>query len=187
MMSFISTKTERAHTSVGIPFTIAFGAAVMVSTAMGPVLPAYAWTPTSSGESAQTHDEATSFTSLFSSLSVPASLIGLSTAQSAAQQISSLRSLSGLTTDQIARLMGVSRRSIHNWINGSSMALNHAERASRLLAVIRALPGQSPEERKAVLLDSHSGQSMFHKLLTEQSHDARIQVPAVGVRDRIAL
>lgn len=102
------------------------------------------------------------------------------------EQVEMLRTLSGLTTDQVARLMSVSRRSIHNWISGSLMSSANEERLSRLVAVIRSIPG-APSDRRAKLLDSSAGTSMFHRLLGEHSRDADIQVNPLTPRERLGL
>ena len=51
--------------------------------------------------------------------------------------IGELRRLSGLTWDQLARLLGVSRRSVHFWASGKPMAQSNEEHLRRLLAVVR--------------------------------------------------
>lgn len=96
-----------------------------------------------------------------------------------ADQINSIRSLSGLTNDQIGRLFGVSRRSIHNWLNGNPMSLRHEVRATQILQVLQAVPGTLPAERRAALLDSSRGKSLFHQLVArphEPVHSADLSV-----------
>lgn len=83
-----------------------------------------------------------------------------------ATRVDELRAQSGLTTDQIARLMGVSRRSVHNWLVGGSMSAANEERLAQLQEVVNAIPGDSTE-RRAILLDSSHGRSRFHQLLEE--------------------
>lgn len=90
--------------------------------------------------------------------------------------IGDLRDLSGLTASQVARLFGVSRRSINHWLAGKPMAAQHEERFSLLLSTVRGLPGASPDERRAVLLDSSSGPSLFHQMLAQAPVDAVLQV-----------
>lgn len=104
-----------------------------------------------------------------------------------AQRIAELRALTGLTTDQVGRLFGVSRRSVHNWINGSAMAPQHEERAAKILSIARVLPGTTPAERRTALLDSSRGTSLFHQLVGFRAQDARLQVPGLSARERIEL
>jgi DNA-binding transcriptional regulator YiaG len=107
--------------------------------------------------------------------------------RTSADAISELRAISGLTIDQVGRLLGVSRRSVHNWLNGSVMAAVHAERLSSLINVISAIPASSAIERRAVLFDSSRGVSLFHQLLAQQPEQAQLQFEGVSVRDRISL
>jgi hypothetical protein len=67
------------------------------------------------------------------------------------------------------------------------MAIQHAERVSEILALVNALVGQTPEQRRAALLDSSQGQSLFHQLLGQLKPDAQLQVVAVSARERMSL
>jgi hypothetical protein len=67
------------------------------------------------------------------------------------------------------------------------MARQHAERVSEILALVNAIDGETPEQRRAALLDSSKGQSLFHKLLQQLKPDTELQVGAVSVRERISL
>lgn len=106
---------------------------------------------------------------------------------STAEQVLELRDSSGLTIDQIGRLFGVSRRSVHNWINGKVLNPRHEERLAQILEVLRNLPSDTPAGRRAVLLDAREGRSIFHQLLADVNEDATIQVRALSVRDRLQL
>lgn len=107
-----------------------------------------------------------------------------STSRTIAERVESFRSVSGLTTDQVARLMGVSRRSVHNWLSGGPMTRANEERLSRLLEVTQGLAG-SPSERRAQLLDSSGGRSLFHRLLDEQVEWAAVHTSPITPRERI--
>jgi len=104
-----------------------------------------------------------------------------------AASVNELRAMSGLTVDQIARLLGVSRRSVHKWMNGGSLDSIHAERLGHLMDVVRALPQATPESRRAALLASSGGPSLFYRLSQELPEPAVIQGNAISARDRIAL
>ncbi|WP_066840017.1 helix-turn-helix domain-containing protein [Corynebacterium stationis] len=107
--------------------------------------------------------------------------------QSASSQISELRELSGLTINQLGRLFGVSRRSVHNWLNGKPMAARHEERAGDILSQVRALPGQTPSEKRAELLASRDGGSIFHRLRGGADENATLQINAISPRDQMQL
>jgi DNA-binding transcriptional regulator YiaG len=106
---------------------------------------------------------------------------------SLAQRIAEIRALVGLTTDQVGRLFGVSRRSVHNWINGNAMAPQHEERAAKVLSIVQALPGSTPVERRSALFDSSRGTSLFHQLVATRDEAEPLQVAGVSARERIGL
>lgn len=90
--------------------------------------------------------------------------------------ISDLRDISGLTASQVARLFGVSRRSVNHWLAGKPMAPQHEERLSLLLTAIQGLPGDTPDDRRSVLLNSANGMSLFHQLVQQAPTPATLQV-----------
>lgn len=94
------------------------------------------------------------------------------------------RDLSGLTASQVGRLFGVSRRSVNNWISGKPMAPDHEERLSELLAIIRGISAPSPAERRAALLDSSSGSSIFHQLLRDATAATPLQMSPLRPSDQ---
>jgi DNA-binding transcriptional regulator YiaG len=76
-----------------------------------------------------------------------------------------LRDLSGLTWDQLARLFGVSRRALHLWASGGRMNAANQEQLTRLITLIHALPGDTPQQRRSALLAPGSdGISLFDEL-----------------------
>ncbi|WNY33077.1 helix-turn-helix domain-containing protein [Curtobacterium flaccumfaciens] len=98
--------------------------------------------------------------------------------------VTHLREISGLTADQLARLFSVSRRTVQNWVAGGTMAAQHEERLSVLLAKIAPL-ASSAAERRAALLSSNSGTSMFHRLTAEMRTPPVLQTQPASVRDRL--
>jgi len=96
--------------------------------------------------------------------------------------IANLKELSGLTYDQIARLFGVSRRSIQNWFAGQTIPLEHSERASLLISRITPL-GNTADARHLALLKSSNGPSLFHQYVDEIPRPQVIQVSAFSPRD----
>ena len=72
--------------------------------------------------------------------------------------IGELRRLSGLSWDQLARLFGVGRRSLHFWASGKAMAPSNEEHLHRLLAVARKIDrGSASSNRTALLTASEDG------------------------------
>src|SRR5205823_135962 len=71
---------------------------------------------------------------------------------SSGSAIMELRRLSGLTWDQLARLFGVTSRSLHFWASGKPLTPANEERLNRLLATIRKLDRGSARENRSLLL-----------------------------------
>jgi len=114
----------------------------------------------------------------------PASSRATSTTTTA---VNRLREMSGLTIDQKGRLMGVSRRTVHTWLNGGALTAANEQRLQRLLAVVIGLGEETPEARRAALLSAANGPSLAYRLVQEWPLSAQLQAPAYGIRDRIAL
>lgn len=86
--------------------------------------------------------------------------------------ISELRRRSGLTWEQLARLFGVARRSVHFWASGKPMNAANEERLGRLLAVVRYIDrGSAPATRAAIVSASHDGVVPFGLLVKDAFDD----------------
>jgi hypothetical protein len=87
--------------------------------------------------------------------------------QSHGTAILELRRLSGLTWDQMARIFGVSRRSLHFWASGQGLNTSNEERLNRLLAAIRKIyRGAAVETRSALLHPLPDGRLPFDLLVS---------------------
>lgn len=177
-MSGTSTLPAREQ-KASIPFALAFGVALSVSTAACVPAPAYAWTSTT-----PTNTEHTQQRYVTSSGGNVRGGVSIAP-RTPADGINELRSVSGLTVDQISRLFGVSRRSVHNWITGNPMAASHHERMSYLLTLVRSMNGSTPDLRRAELLDSSGGVSLFHQLLAQRPELARVLYSPTSPSDRL--
>jgi DNA-binding transcriptional regulator YiaG len=105
--------------------------------------------------------------------------------RSSAASIAALRQLSGLTWDQLARLLGVSRRAVHFWAEGRPMAPSHEEHLQRLLAVVHELHRGSPQANRALLLDARPGEPMVFDLLSAADYSRALDLGrAAGERAR---
>lgn len=83
--------------------------------------------------------------------------------------IHELRRLSGLTWDQLARLFGVDRRSLHHWGSGQPLSRKNEERLHRLLAVIRYIDrGAADLNRQALMQPTDDGDLPFDLLVQEE-------------------
>lgn len=101
--------------------------------------------------------------------------------------ITEILELSGLTTQQVGRVLGVSGRAVANWAAGDAIPDRQQGFAQRLLDVIRRLPGTTADDRRAALLYSGSGESLFHMLLAQRDDEAVIQHQPLSVVDRLGL
>lgn len=184
MTTLAPTRTETVSEKAKLPFAVAFGCLLAVSSTISGAVPGSSWSMTSSEGSSQMRGFAPPGAT--SSGQVTRQSVRHATDEPA-KQVTELRVLSGLTTDQVAKLMGVTRRSIHNWVGGSVMTSQNQDRLAYLLSLIRALPADTPEARRATLLNSSTGRSLFHQLLDDLTHGARIQMLPASPRERIAL
>jgi DNA-binding transcriptional regulator YiaG len=188
MTSTLAPTLARRERSSRAPFAVAFGFALATSSAVGVAPPGFPFTTTSVPQLAQGSTLGLSVSYVQTTSGLPAlSARSDSSPASLAQRIAELRALTGLTTDQVGRLFGVSRRSVHNWINGNAMAPQHEERAAKILSIVRVLPGNSPTERRAALLDSSRGMSLFHELVGSRGEGMRLQISGLSARERIEL
>lgn len=68
--------------------------------------------------------------------------------------LNQLRKLSGLTWDQLARLLNVSRRSLHLWASGKPLSRDNEEQLNRLLATVQYINRGSANLNRSLLLTS---------------------------------
>lgn len=75
-----------------------------------------------------------------------------------------LKETSGLTWDQIGRVLGVSRRAVHLWVNGGRINSTNAEAVREFAALIELAKGKAGHETRATLLAiSSDGMSPLDK------------------------
>lgn len=75
-------------------------------------------------------------------------------APSEAGALSELRRLSGLSWEQLARILRVTRRTLHFWSSGKPIARSNEEHLLRVLAVVRSVDRGSTTTNRAALLQS---------------------------------
>jgi transcriptional regulator with XRE-family HTH domain len=88
----------------------------------------------------------------------------------AGEAIAELRTLSGLTWEQLARVMGVSRRSLHLWASGKPMASTNEEKLARVLAVVRQLDRGTAAANRGWLLASSTEGLLLLDLLKDGAY-----------------
>ena len=79
-----------------------------------------------------------------------------------------IRQRSRLTWEQLARVFGVARRSVHFWARGTRPSGDHAERISFVARLVGEIDTGDPEQTRAALLSPRAGGLSVFELLCEQ-------------------
>lgn len=93
---------------------------------------------------------------------------------------------SGLTANQLGRLTGVAGRTFQYWASGSTPSSGDAKRLAELHDLVAGLPAATPPQRRALLLDSANGQSLFHRFYAATPRAQQIQFP-VPLLERLGI
>jgi transcriptional regulator with XRE-family HTH domain len=102
-------------------------------------------------------------------------------------RIAELRRRSGLTWEQLSRLFGVSRRSLHFWASGKTMTPANEEHLERLLAVFRRIDRGSPEANRAALFEAGAdGRVPFDLLVARQYERVTASVDTANVAPAVS-
>jgi transcriptional regulator with XRE-family HTH domain len=94
-----------------------------------------------------------------------------------------LRRVSGLHWGDLARAVGVSRRTIHNWLGGARVADVHLARLVEVSRAIDLVANGSPESTRAALLEPTSnGRSIIEgmALMARPTRARPISIVSVG-------
>ena len=110
----------------------------------------------------------------------------ISVAVPAGTAIGELRRLSGLTWDQLARLFNVSRRSLHFWASGESMAPSNEEHLQRLLALVRKVDRGSASANRAMLLGAREDGILPFDLLASRDYERALSLLGPGEGRRVS-
>lgn len=92
----------------------------------------------------------------FTAISPPQTNAGANAVEpaSAGDALAELRRLSGLSWEQLSRMLGVSRRALHFWASGKPMARSNEEHLQRVLAVVRTIDRGSTAATRTALLEA---------------------------------
>lgn len=91
-----------------------------------------------------------------------------------AETVRDLHSRSGLSWDELARLVGVSRRTIHNWANGATVSRANARRLTIAANIIKVADLGSPRLTRARLLAPRTGGDSQYELAVRSHGTTRI-------------
>jgi DNA-binding transcriptional regulator YiaG len=106
------------------------------------------------------------------------------------RRISDIRLRTGLTWDQMARLFGVSRRTVHLWASGAAMSSAHEEHLHRLFSAFEGcgLFGIHGSWAAILFTAAAGGNCPFDMLATgryeEAARELRLRAPQVRESDR---
>ncbi len=98
-----------------------------------------------------------------------ASAVKVSRGQATADRVKRLHDVSGLTWSQISRLFGVSRRAVHNWATGGTIASVHVERLAEIQRDVEdmRIVDDTESTRNRLLLSSGGQSSWYQSRLAE--------------------
>jgi transcriptional regulator with XRE-family HTH domain len=85
-----------------------------------------------------------------------------------AEQVRALKTESGLTWAQFARLFGVTPRAVHFWVEGGRMTADNQRRLEHLREAITTINAPAPPEvREALFSIDPAGRSPYSTLISE--------------------
>ena len=120
-------------------------------------------------------------------LSIMADQQATSLPKSAATDINRLRRLTGLTWEQLAHMLGTSRRSVHGWASGTRLSAMNQERVARTLATMEAISCGRPAGNRALLLAPVRDGRLLVDLFRQGHYDeARAAADAIKVAHTVA-
>jgi DNA-binding XRE family transcriptional regulator len=101
--------------------------------------------------------------------------------EAAGRKIAEVRRISGLTWEELAATMRVSRRTLHLWANGRPIAAANEERLARLLATVRSVDRGTARATRSVIMDpTGSDEHLPLDLLAQQRFDDFIALVGRG-------
>lgn len=91
-----------------------------------------------------------------------------------------LRRLSGLTWDQLGKLLNVSRRSVHAWSNGQTLSDENEAHLRRVLDVVRTADRGLSRFNRAALLNVVDGRTVLD-LLANGAYEDALERLGIGI------
>lgn len=106
--------------------------------------------------------------------------------QVVANTLQRLRTASALSWGEIAYAVGVSRRSVHNWLTGSRVARVHLGRLNDLIRTVDRFLGMSADDVRASLLrGKDDGRSLLDDLALVAQPVRRVPLSTISVGDQL--
>lgn len=101
--------------------------------------------------------------------------------KSAASLVQEVRSLLGLTWDRIASLLGVSPKTVYNWLAGAEVAEVNFDRVANVVATLRFIDRGNAKANHQLLLGTSEGGRTLLSLLSTGQYDVVRQQAGQGV------
>lgn len=100
--------------------------------------------------------------------------------------IHELRFKTGLSWDQLSRLFGVQRRSLHFWASGKPLSEKNKEKLYHLLTLIRTIDRGSARANRTLLLEplENGDRSPFELLIQDEYDEVRDRLGVATTRRR---
>jgi hypothetical protein len=92
----------------------------------------------------------------------------------AARALARIKQASELTTEALAPLIGVSRRTLHLWLAGGQISQRNEERLRALAEALEAIAAVAPETARQRLMERVPGYPRIYDLLAEGRFEAAI-------------
>jgi hypothetical protein len=90
--------------------------------------------------------------------------------QTTATIVRELHAKSGLTWEQLGRLLGVSRRAVHLWAAGGRINSRHIELLAQLRGIIDNLPAENASQRRMLIFQARQAEpSIFDTFLRQHT------------------
>lgn len=96
------------------------------------------------------------------------------------EAIFELRRLTGLTWEELAEMMSVSRRSLHLWANGQRIYASNEKRLRDLISAMRSLDRGTARENRALLVSRRPEGGVFSDLLRDKRFDEALALAGSG-------
>lgn len=106
--------------------------------------------------------------------------------ESIRKSLCSLRIISGLTWDHLAKLFGVSSDQIRYWISGRALDAKHEDHLIKTFDVIRIIDRGNADSNRSALLEVHDGVSALDLLANKNFKEVCSRLgTGPGRRDRV--
>lgn len=114
----------------------------------------------------------------------PLDLLALVGSSDYGTMVRQLQQRSGLTWNELARALGVSRRAVHHWSAGQRLSERHARRVEQLASEIARIGATTPDATRAALVSpGNDGRSLLSRFEDESQPHRPIPLSTLTVAE----